>query len=73
MSLLKLVIDNLAQSIGLELFKHLKDLIGHNMALQLLEAMIERQQVKTELYDQAIFKSESEETATDAQQPAHIG
>lgn len=57
--LLKLVIDTLAQCLDTELWAHLRELIGHEMALQLVEGMISRE-VKIEQSDQAILKSESD-------------
>jgi hypothetical protein len=51
--LLSLVVDTLAVSLDMQLWLQVKDLVGHGMALQVIEAMIARQQVKTELYDKA--------------------
>ena len=44
--LMDLVIDTLADSLDMDLWGQLRDVIGHAMALQLIEAMIVRQQTK---------------------------
>ncbi|KAH7337913.1 hypothetical protein BKA66DRAFT_555278 [Pyrenochaeta sp. MPI-SDFR-AT-0127] len=46
--LLQLVIDTLADNLDMELWAHLRNLIGHELALQLIEVMIDRQQIKAE-------------------------
>jgi hypothetical protein len=58
-----LVVESFAVCLDNELWLQVKPLITHGMALQLIESMIEQHQVKTELYDQASIKSESEEAA----------
>ncbi|KAJ4373106.1 hypothetical protein N0V83_003397 [Neocucurbitaria cava] len=58
--LLKLVIDTLAHCLDFELWAHLRELIGHEMALQLVEGMINSREVKIEHFDQTSFNSESD-------------
>jgi hypothetical protein len=58
-----LVIGSFAACLDQELWLQVAPLVTHGMALQLIKAMIDQKQVKTELYDQAIIKSESEEAA----------
>jgi hypothetical protein len=59
-----LVIDTLAAGLNTELWMHVKDLVNHGMALQVIEAMINlRQYVKLETDDQESIKSESEDTS----------
>jgi hypothetical protein len=60
--LFKLVINILAEGMDTELFAVIKELVSHEMAMQLLEAMIARPKIiKAELYGQPAIKSESEE------------
>jgi hypothetical protein len=48
-----LVVDTLAAMLDPDLWQHVKDLVNHGMALQVIEAMIElRQHVKPETDDQ---------------------
>jgi hypothetical protein len=58
-----LVVDTLAATLDPELWQHVKGLINHSMALQVIEAMIElRQHVKLETDDQGEgVKSERED------------
>jgi hypothetical protein len=58
-----LVVDTLAATLDPELWQHMKGLINHSMALQVIEAMIElRQHVKLETDDQGGgVKSERED------------
>jgi hypothetical protein len=54
----------------MELWLQLKPLFTLAMVCRVLEAIVVRQYIKTELYDQPSFKSESEETT---EQPSHVG
>jgi hypothetical protein len=66
-----LVTDTFAACLDKELWMQVKPLVSHGMAIQVIEAMIDRRQIKTELYDQASIKSESEDPPV--VQPSHIG
>ncbi|KAL1792430.1 hypothetical protein ACET3X_008937 [Alternaria dauci] len=63
-----LVVDTLAASLNPELWQHVKDLINHGMALQVIEAMVGlRQHVKWEADDQeegVEFKSDIASSAS---------
>jgi hypothetical protein len=70
--LFKLVIDTLAEGMDTDLFAEIKELVSHEMAMQLLEAMIARPKIiKTELYGRPAIKSEHEEAH--AEQPSQAG
>lgn len=78
-----LVVDTLAAGLNTELWMHVKDLVNHGMALQVIEAMIDlRQYVKLESDDPESIKSESEEASggstqssvpVDDEKTSHVG
>jgi hypothetical protein len=65
-----LVVDTLAAMLDYDLWQHVKDLVNHGMALQVIEAMVElRQRVKLETNDQEEgIKSESEGVSSTSMQ-----
>lgn len=62
--LLKLVIDALAENMDTELWPHVRQAVSHEMALQLIDAMVLLQQIKNEKrLDQTSVKSEGDDAA----------
>ena len=66
-----LFIRTFATKIDKELWLQVKPLFALGMVCRVLGAIITRQHIKTELYDQPSFKSQSEELPI--KQPPHIG
>jgi hypothetical protein len=65
-----LFIETFANNIDMELWLQVKPLFTLGMVCRVLEAIIIRQHIKTELYDEPSFKSESEEPPIE--QSTHI-
>ena len=63
--LLEFVIKALAENMDLDLWLHLKDITGHEIALQLVEAMVKQREFKTEQSSSVTVKSERPTTITE--------
>ena len=78
--LLRLVIDTLADNVDANLWAHVKTMISHDKALQLIEAMIMRQQIQIPNVNPENVKSENDADLEDQpgfngnqQDPIHVG